>query len=102
MAKKLKASKATRKAAGSRPTKRAVKKTSRKSAARTTEHAAEVKPAPAETDTATARYLRDLLVRGEAAPLDEKGKLTADATHVVTGQSADGTLKVKRVRFKAF
>jgi hypothetical protein len=47
------------------------------------------------------RFVRDVLVRGEAANLTPGGKLPQGATHVITG-GADDTATIKRVRFKAF
>ena len=85
-------------------TRKVAKTTARKTAQPTLKKRATAKATPKAAGGAatTNRFLQDLLVRGEAAPLGAKGKLTADATHVVTGRSANGTLTVKRVRFKAF
>jgi hypothetical protein len=47
------------------------------------------------------RFVRDVLVRGEAASLTPGGKLPADATHVITGGAAD-TATITRARFKTF
>ncbi len=47
------------------------------------------------------RFVRDVIVRGEAASLTPDGRLPADATHVITGGAAD-TVTIKRARFKAF
>ena len=57
-----------------------------------------------ETESAPAseRFVRDLLVRGEAVKPDPEGKLPLEATHAITKQNPDGTVVVKRVRFKAF
>jgi hypothetical protein len=49
---------------------------------------------------ADPRFVRDVIVRGEAASLTS-GKLPPGATHVVTGGAAD-TTTIKRARFKAF
>jgi len=46
------------------------------------------------------RFVRDLLVRGEAAKPDAKGKLPLEATHVITSEQPDGSVTVQRVRFK--
>jgi hypothetical protein len=48
------------------------------------------------------RYVRDLLVRGEAAKLDEDGKLPLQATAVITKEYPDGKVEVKNVRKKLF
>jgi len=47
------------------------------------------------------RFVRDVIVRGEAASLTPSGKLPAGATHVITGGAAD-TTTIKRARFKTF
>ena len=60
------------------------------------------KPAKARKSPEEDRFARDLLVRGEAAKPDEKGKLPPDATHVITKENPDGTAEVRRVRFKLF
>jgi hypothetical protein len=60
--------------------------------------------APAEENAqppADPRFVRDVIVRGEAASLAPSGKLPADATHVITGGAAD-TATIKRARFKTF
>jgi molybdopterin biosynthesis enzyme len=57
-------------------------------------------PAPANAAVASERFVNDLLVRGEAAPLDESGKLPLDATHVIKKQN--GKTEVQRVRYKTF
>ena len=49
-----------------------------------------------------ARYIRDLLVRGEAAKLDENGKLPLSATAVITKEHPDGSVDIKEVRKKLF
>jgi hypothetical protein len=68
---------------------------------RTTKRAAA--PARPETcDAPSSRFVRDLLVRGEAAKPDKKtGRLPSHATHVITGEEG-GETTVRRVRFKAF
>ncbi len=55
-----------------------------------------------ERDAASRRFVNDLMVRGEAAKLDKKGKLPLHATHVIRKQDADGSVEVERLRFKAF
>jgi hypothetical protein len=47
------------------------------------------------------RFVRDLLVRGEAVELPESGKLPIEATHVITGRRG-GTATVKRARLKLY
>jgi len=55
----------------------------------------------AQEDEASKRFVDDLAVRGEAAPLDEEGNLPLEATHVIK-KKPDGTVEVKRARFKMF
>jgi hypothetical protein len=50
----------------------------------------------------TQRFVNDLLIRGEAAKRDSSGKLPQDATHAIEGQNPDGSVVVKRVRFKTW
>ena len=49
-----------------------------------------------------ARYVSDLLTRGEAAKLDENGELPLAATAVITKEHPDGTVEIKEVRKKLF
>ena len=58
------------------------------------------KPSPANKPD--SRFVNDLLVRGEAAERDKSGKLPLSATHVIEKKNPDGSVQVKRVRFKAF
>lgn len=58
--------------------------------------------AAADDDQASDRFVKDLLVRGEAAEPTEEGTLPLDATHAITKENPDGTVEVKRVRYKAF
>ena len=51
---------------------------------------------------AAQRFVNDLLIRGEAEKLDEKGILPQHATHVIKKQNPDGSADVERVRFKMF
>lgn len=48
------------------------------------------------------RYVKDLVVRGEAAKLDKNGKLPLAATAVITKENPDGTVEVREVRKKLF
>jgi hypothetical protein len=50
---------------------------------------------------ADPRFVRDVIVRGEAASVTSSGKLPPDATHVITGGAAD-TATIRRARFKTF
>jgi hypothetical protein len=52
--------------------------------------------------SAKDRFVNDLLVRGEAATPDSSGKVPLDATHVIEKQNEDGTVAVRRVRYKLF
>lgn len=59
--------------------------------------------APAEAPVPSdPRFVNDLLTRGEAAELDEKGKLPLAATHVIKKKNDDGSVEVKRARYKLF
>ena len=60
------------------------------------------KPVPGAvgSDSASKRFVNDLLVRGEAAQLDSNGKLPLEATHVITRQDKDGATTVRRARYK--
>jgi hypothetical protein len=46
--------------------------------------------------------VNDLLVREEAAKPLPDGTLPLSATHAVTKENEDGTVEVKRARFKLF
>ncbi len=62
-------------------------------------------PGPSATPAMTAareRFVSDLLVRGEAAARDKRGKLPLHATHVIKRRKRDGSAEVERVRFKTF
>ena len=56
----------------------------------------------AKTAPANDRFVRDLLVRGEAVKIGRRGKLPPEATHVITKTNPDGTVEVRRARFKIF
>jgi hypothetical protein len=60
------------------------------------------KPTTAEKGQTSGQFVRGLLVRGEAAKPTKEGKLPLDATHVITKENEDGTVEVRRVRYKAF
>ncbi|HWZ82811.1 MAG TPA: hypothetical protein VNW47_09310 [Terriglobales bacterium] len=51
---------------------------------------------------ATDRFVKDLLIRGDAAKPDSTGAVPRDATHVIENQNEDGTTVVRRVRYKLF
>jgi hypothetical protein len=51
--------------------------------------------------TTSERFVKDLLVRGEAQE-PKGGKLPLEATHAVTVKKENGDVKVKRVRFKYY
>ena len=51
--------------------------------------------------TTSERFVKDLLVRGEALK-PKGGKLPSQATHVVTVKKENGEVEVKRVRFKYY
>ncbi len=56
----------------------------------------------AKQSSASERFVKDLLVRGEAAKPDAKGKLPLEATHAITKEDKEGTAEVRRARFKYF
>ena len=59
-------------------------------------------PPPPEPASGNSRFVNDLLVRGEAAELGKDGKLPLPATHIIKKKNPDGTVEVKRARFKLF
>ena len=59
------------------------------------------KPAAEARPPADPRFVRDVIVRGEAASVNPNGTLPPGATHVITGGAAD-TATIKRARFKTF
>jgi hypothetical protein len=60
-----------------------------------------VTPAPDGVQaTDQARFVNDLLIRGEAAELTPDGKLPLEATHVIQKRNSDGSVEVKRARYK--
>ncbi|PWT98332.1 MAG: hypothetical protein C5B51_29560 [Terriglobia bacterium] len=50
----------------------------------------------------SSRFVKDLLVRGEAAKPGKDGKLPLSATHAIVKENPDGTVEVKRARYKLF
>jgi hypothetical protein len=58
-------------------------------------------PAPA-AGAVSERFVKDLLVRGEAVPETPGKRLPLRATHKITKQNKDGSVSVERVRFKLF
>jgi hypothetical protein len=80
-----------------KPKTRTRKRTSRPGASKTKKPNAGVAFTPA-----TDRFVKDLLVRGDAAPPDSTGKVPLGATHVIEQQNEDGTAAVRRVRYKLF
>jgi len=64
-------------------------------------------PAPAsaqatDDQSASKRFVSDLLVRGEAAELTDDGRLPLQATHVIQKKNPGGSVEVKRARYKLF
>jgi hypothetical protein len=55
----------------------------------------------ADAAAAEQKFKRDLLIRGDAAPLDESGRLPLGATHeIVSGKEGEpSTVKIVRRRF---
>jgi hypothetical protein len=64
------------------------------------------KGAPKKTDEpldpSAERFVKDLLIRGEAAAPDEKGDLPPGATHRIVEDGEDGLPKVERDRFSLY
>jgi hypothetical protein len=60
---------------------------------------AEDKPEKSEKELAEERFVRDLLIRGEAAKPDEHGNLPPGATHEIVEEKEGELPKVKRRRF---
>jgi hypothetical protein len=83
---------------GSRTSRQPRKMTAAKSSVKDKQAKQELEPESAASD----RFVKDLLVRGEAAKTDQQGNLELTATHVITKEEKDGTAKVKRARFKYF
>jgi hypothetical protein len=54
------------------------------------------------SDDAGQRFVKGLVVRGEAAQRDAKGKVPHSATHAIKKVNPDGSVEVQRVRFKMF
>jgi len=54
-----------------------------------------------EKETAE-RFVRDLLIRGEAAKPDQHGKLPAGATHEIVEEREGELPKIERKRFSLF
>lgn len=52
-------------------------------------------------EEAERTYVAGLIARGEAAPLDEDGKLPAGATHELV-EDGQGHLTARRKRFSAY
>jgi hypothetical protein len=60
---------------------------------------AEDKPKKSAEELAEERFVRDLLIRGEAAKPDEHGNLPPGATHEIVEEKEGELPKVKRRRF---
>ena len=58
-------------------------------------------PNESKTDKAAAeRFKQDLLTRGEAVEPEADGTLSKEATHAIVKENPDGSVEVKRARFK--
>ena len=98
-----KAAKNSRTSRASSKKKTSTKSTKRKSTSKRSDAKKfEGTPSPAETSTASGRYLNDLLTRGEAQELDDQGNLPLDATHAIVGKDEEGKPIVRRARLKAY
>lgn len=60
------------------------------------------KKVAANSKDPSGRFVNDLLVREEAAQPLPDGTLPLTATHAITKENEDGTVEVKRARFKLF
>jgi hypothetical protein len=78
------------------------RKTSRPVASKKKKPSTGIRVAATDAAPANDRFVKDLLVRGDAAHPDSSGKVPRDATHVIESQNEDGTAVVKRVRYKMF
>jgi hypothetical protein len=88
------ASKSSGRSRAKRASKQASKKRPKARARKTSKRRASAAPAPS-----SPRYVRDLLVRGEAVQPGPGGKLPPGATHVIERTAPDGSATVRRVRF---
>lgn len=53
-------------------------------------------------DPSAERFVRDLLIRGEAVKPDARGELPPGATHRIVEDEEDGLPKVERDRFSLY
>lgn len=53
-------------------------------------------------DPDAKRFVRDLLIRGEAVMPAEDGSLPPGATHTIKGEDEDGQARVERERFSLY
>ena len=60
----------------------------------------EDKPEKSAEELAEEKFVRDLLIRGEAAKPDEHGNLPSGATHEIVEEKEGELPKVKRRRFE--
>jgi hypothetical protein len=60
------------------------------------------KKSVAELDPSARRFVRDLLIRGEAQRPNSKGNLPSGATHVIVEENEDDLPTVKRERFSLY
>ncbi len=56
----------------------------------------------ASQQSGATKFVQDVLTRGEAAELTKDGKLPLRATHVIQKNNPDGSVELKRLRFKLF
>lgn len=93
-----KTSKARKTGASSQETEgKGKRKTSSAKANRSAANEPEASHAPSDP-----KFVQDLLTRGEAAELTKDGKLPLSATHIIQKNNPDGSVQVKRARFKLF
>jgi hypothetical protein len=59
-------------------------------------------PVCAEPEAAKKKFIRDVQIRGEAARLDNKGKLPLEATHEIVKGKRGEAPTIQRRRFKLY
>jgi hypothetical protein len=100
-----KAAKKSRTSLASSKKKTGTKSTKRKSVSKrsaTKKSKGTVAATKTSTASATDRYLKDLMTRGEAQELDEHGKLPLEANYAIVGKDKEGKPIVRRARLKAY
>ena len=89
-----------KKTKGSSKSRRTTKKTGKSSASAGKERSA--RESEEKPDPSAERYVRDLLIRGEAAKPTAEGELPPGATHKIVDDGEEGLPKVERERFSLY